>query len=313
MRMKKNLILYFVLLAVSLALTGFLFSQERIIDLAAEYDLSFQEASGDVGYYKMRTVYYHGNSLGITHSREELISTFKREAVKIEKGIHLVKFTWKEAKIGQDKKIQGEISNWKILPYVSGFTYLLDFENINFPDQIDFSPIPGTLQGMKFMVNILDAHAQFDLLRTQSAGGINRIKKTGDKISNPGAGQSTSWDFNAFIQDSDFTNGEYDTMFTGVCILDGKKCAVLEYINSESRLSSRTQITPKMIIEQEGTSNFWGHIFIDLETGNLVKGDLYEYVIVHATMPGQSQQMRLFERRLIEIWRVSEEEFNDEI
>lgn len=72
----------------------------------------------------------------------------------------------------------------------------------------------------------------------------------------------------------------------GIRMLDGKKCAVLEYISSESRLSNSTQITPKMIIEQEGTSNFWGHIFIDLETGSLVKGDLYEYAVIHATMPG---------------------------
>lgn len=311
--MKKNLMFCFAMLVFSSAFTEFLSGQEGKINLDAAYDLSLQEAAGDVSYYSMRTVYYHGNSLGITRSREELISAFKREAVKIDKGTHLVKFTWKKAKIGQAKKNQKEIDDWESLPFAVGFTYLLDFENIDFPGQIDFSPFPNTLQGMKFMVNILDAHAQFDLLRTESAGGISRIKKPGDKTSNPGAGQSTAWDLNAFIQDSDFTNGEYDTMFLGICMLDGKKCAVLEYINSESRLSSRTRITPKMILEQEGTSNFWGHIFIDLETGSLVKGDLYEYVVVHATMPGQSRQMRLFERRLIEIWRVSEEVFNDEM
>lgn len=313
MEMKKHLAFLFVILSVLLAVIGFLYSQEKTIDLAAEYDLSLKEASGDVSYYKMRTVYYHGNSLGITQSKDELISTFKREAVKIEKGTHQVRFTWKAAKIGHEKKPQEKVSNWKNLPYVAGYTYLLDFENLRFPSQIDFSSIPSTLQGMKFMVNILDAHAQFDLLRTESAGGISQIKRTGDKISNPGAGQSTAWDFNTFIQDSDFTNGEYDTMFTGICMANRKKCAILEYINTESRISSRTQMTPKMTIEQEGISNFWGHIYINLETGSLVKGDLYEYVVMHANMPGQNQPMRLFERRLIEIWRISEEEFNDEL
>ena len=52
---------------------------------------------------------------------------------------------------------------------------------------------------------------------------------------------------------------------------------------------------------------------IVLETERLVKGDLYEYVVMHTTMPGQSQPMRLFERRLVEIWRISEEEYNDKI
>ena len=313
MDMKKHLILFMILLIVLLIVMGFLFGQEIPTDLAAEYDLSLRETSGDVSYYKMRTVYDHGNSMGITQSREELITSFKRKAVKIEKGTYQVKFTWKEAKIGHQKRLQEKISNWKVLPFAAGFTYLLDFENLRFPSQIDFSPIPSTLQGMKFMVNILDAHAQFDLLRTESAGGISQIKKTGDKISNPGAGESTAWDFNTFIQDSDFTNGEYETMFTGICMVKEKKCGVLEYINTESRIKNSAQVTPKMIVKQEGTSNFWGRIFIDLETGDLVKGDLYEYVVMHATMPGQSQPMRLFERRLIEIWYISEEEYNEKL
>ncbi len=311
--MKTQLFFLVVILGVLWGAMGSFYGQEKTIDLTAEFDLSLEDAPGDVSYYKMKTVYYHGNSLGITQYRDELISSFKREVVKIEKGTHLVKFTWKGAKIGHGKKLQGEITNWKALPWAAGFTYLLDFENLRFPSQIDFSPIPSTLQGMKFMVNILDAHAQFELLRTESAGGISQIKRTGDKISNPGAGQSTGWDFKTFIQDSDFTNGDYDTMFTGIGMENGKKCAVLEYINTESRISNRTQVTPKMILEQEGTSNFWGHIFIDLETRELVKGDIYEYVVVHMTMPGQSQPMRLFERRLVEIWRISEEEFSDEI
>ncbi len=311
--MKKRFIFFIVVISVLLTTGEILPGQEKTIDLTAEYDLSLMESPGDMSYYKMRTIYYHGNSLGITHSREELISSFKREVMKIEKGIHLVKFTWKNARLGQGKKLQEEITKWKDLPYAAGFTYLLDFENLRFPSQIDFSPIPSTLQGMKFMVNILDAHAQFDLLRTESAGGISQIKEIGDRISNPGAGQSTAWDFKTLIQDSDFTNGGYDTMFTGIGMENGKRCAVLEYINTESRISSRIQMTPKMTFEQEGTSNFWGHIFIDLETGELVKGDIYEYVVVHTTLPGQSQPMRLFERRLIEIWGISEEEFDDDI
>ena len=54
-------------------------------------------------------------------------------------------------------------------------------------------------------------------------------------------------------------------------------------------------------------------MFIDLDTGRLVKGDLYEFVVMHVTLPGQSQPMRLFERRLVEIWSISKEEFNEEL
>lgn len=312
--MTKHLILLFVTIILITVATPSLFGRgETVADLDAEYDLSLRETSGDASFYKMRTVYYHGNSMGVTLSKDELIASFKREVIAVEKGTHQVEFTWKKAKIGYQTKLQEEVSKWNVLPYAEGFAYRLDFENLDFPGQVDFSPIPSTLEGMKFMVNILDAHAQFDLLRTESAGGISRLKKTGDKISNPGAGASTAWDFNTFIQDSDFTNGTYDTMFTGLCMAEGKRCAVLEYINAESLIKSKTQATPKMTVEQEGTSNFWGRIYIDLDTGQLVKGDLYEYVVVHVKMPGQSQPMRIFERRLVEIWHISKEEFNEEL
>ena len=84
MDMKKHFILSFLAIGILFMATGISAGQEKSVDLNAEYDLSLREASGDVNYFKMRTVYYHGNSMGITQSREELITTFKREAVKIE-------------------------------------------------------------------------------------------------------------------------------------------------------------------------------------------------------------------------------------
>ncbi|MGB6339021.1 MAG: hypothetical protein WBF32_04540 [Candidatus Aminicenantaceae bacterium] len=304
----KNLIIFLsALVILSITPSIFLFSQTNLVDLNAEYDLALFDNPGDTSHYRLRTVYYHGNALGITYSREELIATFKREVKKIEKGVHLVEYTWNAAKIGKAKGLVENITEWKTLPYAEGFSYAINFAAPNFPGGVDFSPLPSTLEGMKFMVNVLDAHAQFELLRTESAGGISRIRKAGDRISNPGAWQGGGWDFNTFIQGSDFANGEYETLFTGFSMVDGKVCAVLEYINSESLIKNKTQVTPKMSIEQESTSNFWGHVFIDLATRKLLKGDLYEYVITHAKMPGQKEAIKLFERRLIEIQSLNEE------
>jgi hypothetical protein len=311
--MQKIIHLLSALVLLLMTSTIFLFGQTSVVDLNVEYDLALRDKPGDISHYRMRTVYYHGNALGITYSTEILIAAFKREVIEVEEGTHLVKFTWNTAKIGTAKGLNENITEWKKLPYAEGFSYSINFAAPNFPGGVDFSPLPNTLDGMKFMVNILDAHAQFELLRTEPAGGISRIKKTSDRISNPGAGQGGGWDFNTFIQDSDFSNGEYETLFVGLGMLDDRACAVLEYINSESLIKNKIQTTPQMIMEQESTSNFWGHIYIDLETGKLLKGDLYEYVNTHIKMPGQKELMKLFERRLIEIKSTSEEEFNENI
>lgn len=309
--MKKSIYLLTTLVLLLITPIINLFSQTSKVDLYAEYDLALKDKPGDISHYRMRTVYYHGNALGITYSTEILMAAFKREVKQIEEGVHLVEFTWNPAKIGMAKGLDENITDWKIMPYAEGFSYLINFAAPNFPGGVDFSSLPNDLEGMKFMVNVLDAHAQFELLRTEPSGGISRIRKTGDRISNPGAGQGGPWDFNTFIQDSDFDNGEYETLFVGFGMADGRVCAVLEYINSESLIKNKTQVNPQMIMEQESTSNFWGHIYIDLETGKLLKGDLYEYVITHVKIPGQKEAMKLSERRLIEIQSINEEEFNE--
>lgn len=279
-------------------------------DLAKEYDLSLKDKQGEVDYYKMRTIYYHGNSLGIIQDRDEIISSFKREVLKVDKDSHSVKYTWKSCKSGHNAKPQGEIADWETLAFSDGFTYQIDFSSPDyFLSTVDIEPIPKTMLGMRFWVKIMDAHAQFELLRTESHGSISKLKKTGDRVTSPGASQTGGWDFPPLITDSHFTNGGYETIFTGICLLKGKKCAVLEYINTDSTLSCKIQMNPDWIFDQEGTSNFWGHIYVDLESGRLIKGDLYEYVVVQVKNPSLPQPMRLFERRLIEIWKIQEEEF----
>lgn len=281
------------------------------VDLAKEYDLSLKDKQGDVDYYKMRTIYYHGNSTGIIQNRDELISSFKREVLKVSKDSHTVKYIWKSSKFGHSTSPYGEIMKWEALSFSDGITYQINFLSPDyFLSTVDIKPIPKTLVGMKFWVKIMDAHAQFELLRTESGGNISQLKKTGDRVASPGAEQTGGWDFPPLITDSHFTNGGYETIFTGLCLLKGKKCGVLEYVNTDSKLSCKTQLNPASVFDQEGTSNFWGHIYVDLESGKLIKGDLYEYVVVQIKNPVFfPQPLRLFERRLVEIWKIQEEEF----
>ncbi|MCK4932687.1 MAG: hypothetical protein KAT01_11005, partial [Candidatus Aminicenantes bacterium] len=276
-------------------------SQNFQSQLTKEYDLSLNDQEGDVDYFRMKTIYYHGNHLGTMKDRDEVLGSFQREVLKVSQESLVAKYTWKDVRIGHSPTIKKEITEWKPLSFAEGFTYETDLFGIYFLETIDTTDIPKTMDGMRFWVNIMDAHAQFELLRTETHGSISQIKKIGDRVSTPGAHQEGGWDFPPLITDSTFANGDYDTMFVGLSLADEKTCAVLEYINADSRLSSKMQMTPKMLFYQDGTSNFWGHIYVDLESGKLIKGDLYEYVIVQIEGLPFSAPMRLFERRLVEI------------
>ncbi len=274
-----------------------------------EYDLSLKDKEGDVDYYQMRTVYYHGNAIGITQNRDELIAVFKREVLDVSEDSHRVKYTWASSKLGHANSLKGEIADWKSLNFSDGFTYSLDLENTRFPECIDFKPLPKSMNGFRFMVNILDAHAQFELLRTEASGRISGLKRVGDRVVCPDAHQTAVLDFPPFSTDSRFTNGDYDTVFMGIWNRDGKKLAVLEYNNSESKLSNTVNWNPDWTFDQKGTSNFWGHVYIDLESGKLARGDLFEYVVIEMDSKGFENPLRLFERRIVEIQKITKQGF----
>lgn len=279
-----------------------------------EYDLSFKDKKGDVDFFAMRTVYYHGNSIGITQSREEFLCSFKREVLEASPDSLLVKYTWKSFKEGRGSGPSDVITEWKRHPFADGFTYQFDLNGAAYLDAVDFDPVPKDQLGWKFAVNIMDAHAQFECLRNESSGNIGKLRSIGDRVMVNDAHKSSSVDFPPFITDSAFANGDYETIFIGIGAAEGKACAVLEYINTESRLKSKIQVSPQMTFDMEGTSNFWGHIYIDLQTSKLIQGDLYEYVIVSgkSSLP-MVGDIRVFERRLVEIRNITEEEFKRDL
>jgi len=307
--MKILIILILVVFAMAPMNPFFISDRENSDETAREYDLSFKDREGDVDYYKMRTVYYHGNAIGITQNRDELITAVKREVLQILKDSHRVKYTWANSKLGHANSLKGEIDDWKTLTFSDGFIYSLDLENMQFPECIDFGPLPKSMDGFRFMVNILDAHAQFELLRTEASGRISGLKRVGDRVVCPDAHQTAILDFPPFSTDSTFTNGDYDTVFIGIWNRDGKSLAVLEYNNSESKLSNTVNWNPEWAFIQRGTSNFWGHVYIDLESGKLAKGDLFEYVVIEMSSKGLETPLRLFERRTIEIQKITKDEF----
>lgn len=313
----KKLILFGILLMLLLisftthSLSSF--NSQKIPTLLAKgYDLSLKDNEGDVDYFRMKTIYYHGNNLGIIQNRDELIGFFKREVLKTSQESFVARYAWKSCRTGYGTKPQEEITNWKPFSFAEGFMYELDLFDPGFLSTLDTKDIPKTMEGMRFWINIMDAHAQFELLRTETHGSISRIKKIGDRVATPSAGQTGGWDLPPLITDSKFTNGDYDTLFTGLSIVDSKTCAVLEYINSDSRLSSKVQMNPKLIFNLDGTTNFWGHIFVDLESGKLIRGDLYEYVVVLIRGPSIPEAMRRFERRYVEIEKITKGQFESE-
>jgi hypothetical protein len=313
--MKKSHLLMIVLLLFLFFFVSFSSSDTGAQDISGllnkTYDLSLKGKEGDIDYYRMKTVYYHGNNLGFIQGKEEILGSFKREVLKAGPDALVVRYTWKDVRAGSSPQPYAEIATWKPYTFAEGFSYELNFmAPENFLAPVDVKNIPKTMEGMRFWVKIMDAHSQFELLRTEKNGNINRLSKIGSRVESPDAHQSGGWDLPPFITESKFANGDYETHFVGLGLIDGRACAILEYINADSTLSSKMQTSPQYVFDQQGSSNFWGHIYVDLETGKLIKGDLFEYVLSRIESSAASfKPMIVFERRYLEIEKIMEDEY----
>jgi hypothetical protein len=186
-KMKNRRVFCINLISFLLVFAGLSFiscdSQNIQTQLAKDYDLSLNDQEGDVDHFNMKTIYYHGNHLGIMKDRDEVWGTFQREVLKVSQESFVAKYTWKDVRVGHSPTIKEEITDWKPLSFAEGFTYETDLFGVYFLETIDTTDIPKTLLGMRFWVKLMDAHAQFELLRTETHGSISQIKKIGDFLS----------------------------------------------------------------------------------------------------------------------------------
>lgn len=67
--------------------------------------------------------------------------------------------------------------------------------------------------------------------------------------------------------------------------------------------------SPDWTFDQRRTSNFGGHVYIDLESSKLAKGGLFGYVVIEMESKGLENSLLLFERRIFKIQKITKGEF----
>jgi len=270
--------------------------------LKQPYLLSPKYKMGEKNFYHMQTVYLTMNDSGRVAQTQILDGYFIRECVGVEDGKHINRFKWKWVRKGQ-KQGKGKIETFQVMPYTVGFQYHLsieDWEPDHFP--VDLSSIPRTLEGWSFVVKLIDAHTFDAILRLDAYE--KPLTVIGDRAILPAEGVPVAMDFPPLFTDTFFINADFWTTFQGLTLYQDEPCAILFFRSDDSFVRMVVNMMD-MKLPTEGVSYYWGTIYLSLNAGKIMRGNISERVdAITQSFVEVGKPMRQVVRREITLERI---------
>ena len=96
-----------------------------------------------------------------------------------------------------------------------------------------------------------------------------------------------------------FENRDIQLTWTGISMMNGKPCAVIEFLAMENPIDFKTDF-----MDMKGRSNYWGTVWMSLTDKQIEKGLLYEDVNSDMKMKGQEKGRLMNTSRKIEFNKV---------
>lgn len=262
--------------------------------LQKTYNLDPIQSVGDKDFYRITTVYLDMDDYGKVQHKIELEGVFSKQANS---------FEWMYAKRGE-RDGQGEITEYTVLPYSQNFRYVFEeWSRGNFP--VDLSSIPKTIEGWRFVVKLIDAHT-FDVLVNLNLYQ-GRLIHLGDSAQLPASDVPVSMDFPPLFTDTYFLNSHLTITFQGISLSQGEPCAILVFRSKNNGLHMETNINGHKF-PSDGTSYYWGEIFLSLEDKKIIRGAIYERVDLVTSLATLGKPVKHVTRREITIVRIQEKD-----
>ena len=267
--------------------------------LEEAFNLSPIQTVGRIDNYLITTVYLDMDDQGKVNRKTVLEGLFSRKILHIQKEKRIDAFKWKYVKKGE-RKGPGEISEYTVLPYSKDFQYTFkDWKREHFP--VDLSAIPKSMEGWRFVVLLIDAHTFDVLINTNLYKGS--IANVGDSATLPSNSTPISIDFPPLFTDSYFIDTPVKITFQGITLYQKEPCAILAFRSDNNSVHMKTNMN-NMTFSSDGTSYYWGEIFLSLKDRNLLKGKIIERVDLITNLVTLNQPIKHVTRREITLQRI---------
>ena len=148
-------------------------------------------------------------------------------------------------------------------------------------------------------------------LKTNDIKTIEDLKKIGDRIIHDAAHSEPPVNLGSQIQEgSVFRNGEVTLILKGISRINNKTCALVGFDSGESSFTMHIEAMKDMIVTTNGSSHYFGDLYIDLETQWPLRTELAEFIVSETQIPSMQMTHPGIVERRVNIENISKDELN---
>lgn len=246
--------------------------------LAATYDLTYRPKAGTSSFHCMDINYRRLGDGGRVASVDNWRGGFRRQVDAVaDDGSVQETITWKH--VGTRVQAADQpFPEWTVLDWAHDFTYPFGAESdySDFHWSYDSFPRDETTWPLGWNVLLLtvDAHFEFDFLRSKRHGAIDRLTKVGDSLIVPDSDHPFWLGLPPIVDVPAFSKRNLRNTFLGLGRANGVDCGVVAF---------GMDVSPFQVVimgETFDTSSiFRGTLHVNLEDGVLEHGEFDEFVI----------------------------------
>ena len=226
-----------------------------------------------------------GEGQGVV-ARVVLSGDFEREVAEVKAdGSAVERITWRDFSSAFGQGRSGTLAKPEQPPWAKGFSYFFSAEDSHERFHWNYDSIPATSLGDQFMMHTVNAHFEFDFLRSRFHGAIDKLRYVGDRVKVPDTDRPFAIRLRALPLTMECIKRDHTMTFQGVAPCAGRKCAVL-YFWTWLDVTSRSG-TPPNFLERPGFTQFDGYLLVDIEDGSLHYGYFNESVTLPTGTAGK--------------------------
>ncbi|MCC7358139.1 MAG: hypothetical protein IT317_01595 [Anaerolineales bacterium] len=236
--------------------------------------IAWRPATRPLTYELTATYFTYDVSQGRVIRRDEVYGRFRRLPHESAKSADL--FEWAEARLASADTRDAPLSGWRDLPYARGFRYVFDFEAAFETFPIDVSGLSRDPDSWFFYVHLLDAHNQFDILRTRRYGLAHSLRAPGDSVVRESSEHFELEDWAPFVRAQfDRASRHNLTTWVGTGRWAGQDANVVYYRCDDVPMQIEMLLAE---MKMSGMTNYHGHLYTTPDGAELLGGDLFEYL-----------------------------------
>lgn len=143
----------------------------------------------------------------------------------------------------------------------------------------------------------------------KEGNGIEDLHYIGDRIIHDASHTEPPVNLGSNVEaGSIFRNGEVIMQFKGLSRVNDNLCALVGFDSGESSFTMKIKAMPDMIVETNGSSHYFGDLYVDLDSYWLVKAEMAEFVVSETDIPSMNMKVPGIIERMVTISDISEKE-----